>query len=1855
MSNIEPTPADEPGTGAPVNAAPAATPAAASEPLPSSQGTQLQGWLPSLFAPFKGFTLRPASLPGLALDLFLVALLVIGVVFRFSWSNWNQDTDIHPDEYGLTSTLTQLHIPETLGDYFNTRISGMSPYQKYDVDGHPIAPSAAFPMPDNRMRWGQWPLTIIRFVAEVTGQTGYRELRLMGRRLSALFDTLSVLVIFLIGWELFNRRVGLLAAALSSLAVMQIQQSHFMTADNFAVLFTMLTMYCAVRVSKGGGWKWYGLFGVFFGMAMASRINLAPLAAEIVVAAVIAYAKDWTERKKDLVTLATEAGLRLALAGAASLLTFRVTQPMTFRAEKGDTTILTVHLNPEWSASMAVAQAESNGEGGGPPGEQWTNRPALVFPWVNMVVWGLGLPLGLAAWAGFLWAIWRVFQAGDDLSWKQHLLPLTWAGGYFLFMGTRWVKSIRYFLPIYPFMALFAAWAIVALWEHRKSNTRSQRSEVGGRTFDFRLLTSDLRSLSLLLGALVTLGTLAWAWGFTNVYRTDNTRIQASRWIYQSIPGPFNLTIATAGGPDYHEPLPAPDGVTVRSDGPYDLRFSSHVTGTLTSFALGFARNPGDPQAGGLLHVVLASDPAGSQILAQADVPVPAQGADPRGTPVSAPFGPAALEKNKTYYILATAANGGQVEVHGATVANESWDEGLPLRIDNRDAFGGLYTGLTSEVRWQDNEDKRKMFFDVLSRSDYLFLPSQRAIWSASRLPSTYPMTIDYYRALFDGRLGFQLVEQFQNPIVLGPLQVSDIGGTLAWGQKPALSPAKDFPFNNSILAAEEAFSVYDHAPVWIFKKRADFSQAQMEAVLNAIDLSTVVNQGPIDATRTPTLLRLTPDRLAEQRAGGTWSQMFDFSGLLNQNEAVGVVVWYLAILLIGVLAWPLAFLAFGGLSDRGYALARTLGLLIVTWLVWMAASFRVLPFTRTTIVLGLLVVAAASGLVYWRRRAEINTWLRAHRRYMLVVEGVVLALFAFDLIVRWGNPDLWHPYYGGEKPMVFSFFNAVLKSTSFPPYNPWLAGYFLNYYYYGFVIVSIPVKLLGIVPAFAYNLILPTLFSMVGVNAFGVAYNLVAAARGGHRSEAPKAGQKSEEVDPSQALEAAQAVGGGDTGEPPVPPEADVAGNPIAGSMLEPEVAAQAHLPSEAELAGPAVEPGSNGAEDAHFSSEPTADLPASQPFPPTSDFRLPTSTPRPHSANPYLAGLAAALLVVVLGNLGQIHTFLDGFQKSADRAALANSALGDNDFSATLNGFWRVATGQTTIAVGTGSWYWDATRIVPILNKGGQEITEFPLFTFLYADLHAHMMDMPFTLLALAWAVSYVFMAMRPAPSRRQWLEWAAIFGVGGLALGVARATNTWDYPLFLVLGALAVVVGEWLRDPRLTKANLFRLGWRLLLLVGLVYAFYHPFDQWFAAAYSKIERYTDTHEPISAYLYIYGLFLFIIVSYLAVETQHWLAETPATVLTRAGDWLPMVGLALGGVLLIMGAMWYLQVPIGLIAVPIIAWAGLLMLRGSDALPMAKRLVLFLIGTALGVTVFVELFTLQGDRMNTIFKFYIQVWVLLAVVGGAALAWLVASLPSWSFSWRTGWTAGLAVLVGGAALYTVTATSAKMSDRYPSYAASDPGGACAPLPGMVLPNDQNLPPDKLPRGLADWLQVGQPAPRMGLPPDQQPHSLYGLDYMTWSAYCDRNTYLPLSYDYEAIRWMQDHVQGSPVIVEAQSFDLYHISSRYTWNTGLPDVVGWDYHTRQHNGAIPTEFVTTRGNEIIAFYNGLDIGAALEFIHRYDARYIIVGPMEQAFYGASGGLGKFDAMVSQGLLTVAHSNPGVTIYSVNQPAAGAQ
>lgn len=766
-----------------------------------------------------------------ALDGILIVLILIGMFYRFNWVNWNQDTQLHPDEYGLTNTLTSLKLPDSPAEYFNTRISPISPYDKYDLAGIKTSDG-----PDNRLRWGQWPIILIRAAAEASGNTSYGDLRLMGRSMSAAADFLSVILIYFIGKRLYGQRAGLLAAALASLAVMEIQQSHFMTVDNFGTFFCTLALYAAVRVAQQPiavtcaeaqrgyrfnpkTWPWLGLFAVSFGMAMATKINLLPLAGMLAVAIFIGAADLKLRSQADLRRLAWIALAQLALAGLLSVLVFRVTQPMSFRAVTGDTSLLTWHLNQDWWDSMQVAQSESSGIGGGPPAEQWAARPALIFPLMNMVVWGMGLPLGLMAWYGFGRAAWQVGRRGKN--WRAHALPLIWVGGYFLFMGTRWVKSIRYFLPIYPFLALLAAWALIDLW-HLAAQRRGKRALAAG------------------LAGVVLAGTLLYATVFVNaVYRQDHTRLQATEWIFENVPAPLMLKGASGA-----IPVGAGDGTQVDAQTPLLRTFRPPEELTLTTIDLNHVVNPGDQTAQLRLTLYPAEDE--STPLLQVLIGVPA-GSTERGQTVTADVPAVILSRDAAYTLKLEALDDGMVIFHQTVLANESWDEGLPVPFDGYDPFGSLYTGISIENRWNDDENKREMFLERLAQTDYIIVPSQRGVWSVARMQTMYPMTIDYYRALFGGQLGFELVAEFQSPFVFGPLQVSDVGGTLAWNKQPQLPL-----FNFNFFAAEEAFSVYDHPPVWIFKKTADFDIAKVAEILNQADLSSVVVQSPRDSHPAP-------------------------------------------------------------------------------------------------------------------------------------------------------------------------------------------------------------------------------------------------------------------------------------------------------------------------------------------------------------------------------------------------------------------------------------------------------------------------------------------------------------------------------------------------------------------------------------------------------------------------------------------------------------------------------------------------------------------------------------------------------------------------------------------------------------------------------------------------------------------------------------------------------------------------------------------------------------------------------------------------------------------------------------------
>ncbi|RME37079.1 MAG: hypothetical protein D6793_04765, partial [Thermoflexia bacterium] len=439
----------------------------------------------------------------------------------------------------------------------------------------------------------------------------------------------------------------------------------------------------------------------------------------------------------------------------------------------------------------------------------------------------------------------------------------------------------------------------------------------------------------------------------------------------------------------------------------------------------------------------------------------------------------------------------------GSVLATEHWDWPPPLRVDGKDPFGGMYRSLstssdgTLQLYYEDTPQKRADLLNWLDEADYIIIGSNRLYASIVRLPTRYPLTIAYYRALFSGALGFDLVADFTSYPALGPFQFPDTEEPFPVPEAPYQYRAA--PHSIHLPPAEEAFSVYDHPRVLIFRKTPAYSRARAEALLPPSLVENVVWVTPREETRRTweRFLRrffpfgggdqgerrplLDPETWAQQQAGGTWSAMFHRESPVNRSSLLAALVWYLTASGLGWLACPLLWRALPRLADGGHSIARSVGLLAVSYLTWLAASLRILPNTRGTAALAVLLLAAAGGLVAWRHRAEFRSFLSRSRTLLLVQEGLFLALFVFWTLVRSRNPDLWHPVVGGEKPMDFAYLNAVIRSTWFPPYNPWFAGGYINYYYFGFVLVGTLAKLTGVMPSIAYNLALALFYGLVG------------------------------------------------------------------------------------------------------------------------------------------------------------------------------------------------------------------------------------------------------------------------------------------------------------------------------------------------------------------------------------------------------------------------------------------------------------------------------------------------------------------------------------------------------------------------------------------------------------------------------------------------------------------------------------------------------------------------------------------------------------------------------------------------------
>lgn len=208
-------------------------------------------------------------------------------------------------------------------------------------------------------------------------------------------------------------------------------------------------------------------------------------------------------------------------------------------------------------------------------------------------------------------------------------------------------------------------------------------------------------------------------------------------------------------------------------------------------------------------------------------------------------------------------------------------------------------------------------------------------------------------------------------------------------------------------------------------------------------------------------------------------------------SDILSIISWWLVLQVLGWAVWPLAFRWLRWLPDRGFMLAKPIGLLFVSYGVWLLANFGIVENTAG----GILVVVVALALVgvwAYRRRSDqgssIRAWLREHRGLFVAYELLFLLAFVGWAIYRAHNPDISTT----EKPMEFAFFNAIGRSATFPPHDPWLSGYAIAYYYFGYVMMSVLHQLSGVTAGTAFSLSNALWFALSAASAFGVVANLV-------------------------------------------------------------------------------------------------------------------------------------------------------------------------------------------------------------------------------------------------------------------------------------------------------------------------------------------------------------------------------------------------------------------------------------------------------------------------------------------------------------------------------------------------------------------------------------------------------------------------------------------------------------------------------------------------------------------------------------------------------------------------------------------
>lgn len=447
----------------------------------------------------------------------LVAIVVLGGWLRLSGANWDGGRHLHPDERYLSQVEDAIKWPDSIGEYLDVHSSPLSPYNT-ETGKHYV--------------YGQLPLFGGKLLATILGQDDYGHLNLADRRLSALIDTGSIVLVFLLAWTIFaglGRRAAtagaLVAAALYAFTVAAIQDAHFFTTDSWLVFFALLTFLLssrAVRSAAKTSPSRFRLIHLMIGVSLGMTVACKASGGLVVVAIAVGLAGEAAlaarrARFREALARACAGGLTILVA---AYLSFRAVSPYAF----ANSNWLDVRINPSFRSALEEQRALLQGKAIVPPSYQWFLSPRVWDPLKNLIVWQLGIAIGIAALVGMVAMgatvanaiVAHVRKSDSRALGEERLAGLTlfamlvvFVLTVFFYVGTYFAHTGRYLLPLIPFAAVAAAYVV--------------------------LLLRNSPALLPVAAVLLT-ASLLYALAYHHIYTQPTTRVAASDWIVQHVP-----------------------------------------------------------------------------------------------------------------------------------------------------------------------------------------------------------------------------------------------------------------------------------------------------------------------------------------------------------------------------------------------------------------------------------------------------------------------------------------------------------------------------------------------------------------------------------------------------------------------------------------------------------------------------------------------------------------------------------------------------------------------------------------------------------------------------------------------------------------------------------------------------------------------------------------------------------------------------------------------------------------------------------------------------------------------------------------------------------------------------------------------------------------------------------------------------------------------------------------------------------------------------------------------------------------------------------------------------------------------